>query len=163
MNEELNHLIEEAIELEQRVADLYMLFYRIFPQDSRFWWRLSMEEQNHAALLKTASQMNDTRIKIPEDILPAQLEELKRINQLLQSSMKEMESTPDRTRAFHLAYTIENSAGERHYDTFMKQGTRSPVSEVFRKLNGEDIDHAARILQYMKEHRIELPDDQRVG
>jgi hypothetical protein len=159
MNEDLNLVIEEAIELEQRVADLYMLFYRLFPQDSRFWWRLSMEEQNHAALLKTVSQMMDTRIEIPEDILPAQLAELKAVNRTLRRYMDEMEVSPDRTRAFHLAYTIENSAGERHYDTFMKQGTRSPVSEVFRKLNGEDIDHAARILQYMKQQQLELPED----
>jgi hypothetical protein len=96
-------------------------------------------------------------------MLPAQFEELKAVNRMLQRSMEEMDSSPDRIRAFHLAYTIENAAGEKHYDTFMKQGTQSPVSEVFRKLNGEDIDHAARIVQYMKQNQIELPNDQSVG
>ena len=158
MDDDLNLLIEEAILLEQNVADLYLLFYRLFPQDSRFWWKLSLEEQNHAALLKTVFQMKETRVKVPEDFLPTQLKALKEVNQMLQESMSDMEDAPDRVRAFHLSYAIENSAGERHYDAFMKQGTKSPVSEVFRKLNGDDIDHAARILQYMKENHIEPPE-----
>ena len=158
MDDDLKLLIEEAIQLEQNVADLYMLFYRLFPQDSRFWWKLSMEEQNHAALLKTVSQMKETRVEVPEDFLPTQLKALKEVNQMLQESLTDMEVRPDRVGAFHLSYAIENSAGERHYDTFMKQGTKSPVSEIFRKLNGDDIDHAARILQYMKENHIEIPE-----
>jgi ferritin len=157
MEDELNLLIEEAIRLEQNVAELYLLFHRLFPEDAQFWWRLSMEEQNHAALLKTVSQMNDTRIQIPKDILPCQLKELKNVNRLLRSAMEELASSPDRTRAFQLAYTIENSAGELHYDKFMKYGTRSQISEVFRKLNGDDMDHAARILHYMKQRNMELP------
>ncbi len=149
MAHDLKLLIEEAIVLEQNLARLYMLFYRLFPEDSQFWWKLSIEEQNHAALLKTVSQLQESRINIPEDFLPVNLKELEQVNHNIQKSMEEMESSPDRTRALRLSLDIENSAGEFHYNNFMKCGTKSQISEVLRKLNGDDIDHAERILHYM--------------
>jgi len=36
----------------------------------------------------------------------------------------------------------------------MKNAPESPVSKVFKTLNGDDLDHAERIRQYMIEHQI---------
>ena len=154
MNDEFSLLIEEAIKLELYVSELYLVFYRKFPDDAEFWWQLAIEEQNHAALLKTVRQMNHTHLKIPEDIVPASLAELADSNKMLQDAIEEFEAHPDRTRAFQVAFKIEHSAGELHYDSFMKYATESRLTTVFRKLNGDDINHAGRIQQYMINHNI---------
>jgi hypothetical protein len=154
--DDLNAVIEEAILLELNVADLYLLFYRQFPEDSQFWWQLAIEEKNHAALLRTLSQMRDSRIPVAEELLPTQIQELRRVNLRLQETIVDMEvAPPERARAFQLAYAIENSAGELHYEKFIRNQTSGPVSAVFKKLNGEDINHANRICQYMSQHQIE--------
>jgi ferritin len=158
MNDKFGDLIEEAIKVELYASDLYMLFYRKFPEDAQFWWQLAMEEQNHAALLKTVRQMNSVELKIPPEILPASIQELIQSNNRLKEAIKDFEERPDREKAFHFAYLTEHSAGELHYDTFMKHAVESKLASVFIKLNGEDINHAKRIEEYMTEHDIPLPD-----
>ena len=44
---------EEAIQLEQNVSNLYLIFQQEFPEDAQFWWTLVQEESNHAALIKS--------------------------------------------------------------------------------------------------------------
>lgn len=158
MSDKFGDLIEEAIRVELYASDLYMLFYRKFPEDSQFWWQLAMEEQNHAALLKTVRQMNSVELKIPPEILPESVDELVQANLRLKEAIREFEEKPDRYRAFQFAYLTEHSAGELHYDNFMQHAMESKLSAVFRKLNGEDINHAKRIEEYMTEHNIPIPD-----
>jgi len=154
MNQDFNTLIDEAILLELNVSDLYMLFYRHFPEDGQFWWKLAIEEQNHAALLKTIKQMDHFHIQIPREILPAGLEELEAANEKIVLAIAEFENLQDRNKAFQFAHNIENSAGELHYDTFMNSAANSHIQSVFKKLNGEDKNHAERIRKYMIDHHI---------
>jgi len=151
MKDEFNTLIEKAIQLELNVAELYIHFYRLFPSDATFWWELAIEEKNHAALLKTLQQMNNAYVEIPDEIYPAGKEALEESNQKISAAIREFDKNPDRTRAFHAACEIENSAGEIHYDSFAKSISNSQVATIFKKLNGDDIDHAARIKNYMSE------------
>ncbi len=154
MYQNFDQLIKEAIQLELNVAKLYLLFHQLLPEDSVFWWELVIEEENHAALLKTVEQMEATRVEIPEGILPPGLEELQESNQMILKAMEDFEGQPDRTLAFKLAHEIELSAGESHYDNFMRNAPKSRITEVFRKLNGDDVDHARRIRDYMDKHQI---------
>ena len=154
MKDDFDRVIEEAIKLELYVADLYLLFHRIFPEDSHFWWALAIEEQNHAALLKTVHQMSRSELKIPGGIIPEELEELVHTNNGLQQAYEEFETHPDRIGAFQFAFDVENSAGEQHYESFMKYGADSRLKSLFLKLNGDDINHAERIRQYMIKHQI---------
>ena len=158
MNTELEKLIDEAILLEMNVADIYDLFHRTFKQDSEFWWKLVMEEKNHAALLKTVKKMNDVDVIIPPELLPESITELQKTNQMIRQYMEETEARPNRARAFQIAYELENSAGELHYDSFMHADTSSIPGKLFKRLNGDDIDHARRIRQYMTQQGIgDLP------
>ncbi len=154
MNNDLIDLIDEAILLELNLFELYMLFYRRFSEDTQFWWKLAIEEQNHAALLKTAKQMERSHIQIPREILPAGLEELEASNRKIVQAIEKFEILHDRNKAFQFAHNIENSAGEIHYDTFMNSEVDSHVQSVFQKLNGEDTHHAERIRKYMIDHHI---------
>ena len=154
MSQHFNLLLQQAIQLELNIGELYLLFYRLLPDDSEFWWELAIEEENHAALLKTAELMNNSKIEIPEDILPPGINDLRESNQMIILAREDFEKKPDRTKAFQLAQEIEISAGESHYDKFMHSAPDSPLTEIFKKLNGDDIDHAERIRQYMLEHQI---------
>jgi ferritin len=154
MSQNLGQLLKEAIQLELNVAKLYLLFHKLLPEDAEFWWTLVIEEQNHAALLKTVEKMEASKVVIPEGILPPGLTELQESNQMIIKAMGDFERKPDRAQSFNLAYKIELSAGESHYDNFMRTAPKSRITEVFRKLNGDDVDHARRIREYMDKHQI---------
>lgn len=149
MKEEFNTLIEKAIQLELLVAELYIRLHALFPSDAGFWWTLAIEEKNHAALLKTLQEMKDSHLEIPADFYLEGSEVLEESMRKISEAMREIEKNPDRNLALRTAYDIENSAGEIHYDSFAKTGSKSPVAKVFRSLNGSDIDHARRIREYM--------------
>ena len=149
-------LIEEAIQLELHIGELYLLFHRLFPKDSEFWWKLALEEENHAALLKTVKQMNSVQVHIPGNLLPENIEVLRKSIRLVNEMKGVFEKDPDRNRAFQFSYKVETSAGELHYNSFMKHAPDSPVSMVFKRLNGDDVDHAERIRAYMEAQRIPL-------
>ncbi len=163
MNSAFNKLIDEAIHLELKVSDLYLLFYRLFPNDSQFWWKLAIEEENHAALLKTIKLMGDSEIDIPIELFPKELEDLIKANLVIQKAYEEFEKHPDRNKAFQFAYKLETSAGEIHYNAFMKNVPESMVSNVFKSLNGDDVDHAERIKQFMTEHQIPVAESSNTG
>ncbi len=151
MREEFNHLIEKAIELELNVAKLYYQFYSLFPSDADFWWQLTIEEKNHAALLKTVQQMHDSHVEIPRDFYPASMQALEESNQKILNVILGFEKHPDRHRALRTAYELENSAGEIHYESFANSLSSSRVANIFQKLNGDDINHAQRIREYMNQ------------
>lgn len=154
MGQHFNLLIQQAIQLELNVGKLYLLFHRLLPDDSKFWWELAIEEENHAALLKTAKLMKNSGVEIPEDFLPSGISDLRSSNQRIIQATEDFEKNPDRIKAFQLAQKIEISAGESHYDTFMQSAPDSPLAEIFRKLNGDDVGHAEKIRQYMIMHQI---------
>jgi len=154
MKDKFNTLIEEAIRVELNVADLYIHFHKLFPEDASFWWKLAIEEKNHAALLKTLQQMNDAHVEIPLDFYPAGTKALEDSNRKITRAILEFDKDPDRNRAFKTAYEIENSAGEIHYDSFAKSVNSSPVASIFKELNGGDISHAERIRDYMTDAGI---------
>lgn len=151
----MKELFEEAILMEKNVAELYLLFHQQLEEDASFWWELALEEENHAALLKTAREMMAMKnLAVPDDLLPDNLEDLKTSNALIREEYEVFRKTPSRNRAFQLALKIENSAGELHYDQFMHRTPDSRLRKVFFKLNGDDKDHARRIKEYMTRHGI---------
>ena len=75
MAADLDNYLNEAIELELNVSDLYLLFYNLFPMDSNFWWNLTIEEKNHAALLKNLKDLYHVCHEFPEEIFSANIEE----------------------------------------------------------------------------------------
>jgi hypothetical protein len=154
MDDEFLKLIEEAIRLELNIAELYMLFYRQFDQDAEFWWKLVIEEENHAALLKTVKQMELTNVDTPRELFPEGVGELEMSNQEIREAIMKFEKEPDRERSFQFAYIIETSAGEMHFNAFMKNAPESRLTKIFKKLNGADLDHADRIKNYMASANI---------
>ena len=47
------------------------------------------------------------------------------------------------------AFNLENSASEIHYQSILVSKKDSELTKIFKALNGNDMDHAKRIKNYM--------------
>jgi hypothetical protein len=149
--------LEQAVELEHNVGRLYSLYHHMFPDDADFWWQLSLEEGNHAALLKSGMTFLGKGI-FPYELLYPNLEQLLQENTCIKELIKRHEThSPSRKEAFDTAYSIENSAYELHFQHTMERKenrdeTYSELFSIFKQLNQADRDHASRIQAYMLKH-----------
>ena len=157
MNNDVTSLIEESINLELNVSKIYTHFYKLFPDDAAFWWKLVVEEKNHAALIRSGKEYFEPLRKFPHDLLAPLLQILKDANSRLDSLIKKYEETPpSREEAFNIALKTEESAGELHFQKFMDKEANSTTDNIFKELNKGDKDHAKRIRCYMEEHGISI-------
>ncbi len=163
MTKDFNTIIEESINLELNIGNLYAVFYASFADDSQFWWRLVLEEKNHAALFRSGFENLEHLKKFPHDLLIKNIKILQEENKKLQDLVTQYKSLPpDREEAFNLALNLENTAAELHFQQFMDNDGDSLIDNIFRELNQADKDHAARILKYMKEHDIPLHEENKL-
>ena len=155
MKEGLTHLVEESIQIELNVAELYMLFKAVFPEDADFWWRLALEEKNHAALVRSIKESFLPVGVLPDKLLSSSLQELRKVNaKILDLIVKFRNSPPSRGESFRIAFELEESAAEIHFQEFMENAPSSTIEEMFQKLNKDDKDHAARIRSYMEKQGV---------
>ncbi len=153
MRLENSKLIEEAIRLELNVSELYLIFHSSFNEDSNFWWTLAIEEKNHAALLKNLESFVSNKSELLTHISRISFTDLQEINIRLKKLILEYkESPPTREEALKLAYSLEISAGESHFQEFADDKSDSKISKIFNQLNKSDVDHARRIKDYMQTH-----------
>ena len=158
MNEEISELIEESVQLELNVGELYLVFHRAFPDDADFWWRLSLEEKNHAALIRSIKEGFMPVGILPAELLSSSLGKIREANTAIVTLIARFKTaSPSREEAFSIAHNLEESAGEIHFQTFMEKETESTIDQVFQRLNRADKDHATRIRSYMEKHGIESP------
>jgi hypothetical protein len=161
--QELNRLIDEAIKLEQNMAGLYNRFAYWFPEDKEFWWTLVMEEKNHAALLRSGKESFLPNGLFPTGMLPDSRGELETANQKISEFIQQYKgSQPSKSEAFNIAYAMERSAGEYHFQFFMDKPVESNMERVFKQLNQGDKDHAFRIYQYMVNQGIAFEGEYRI-
>ncbi len=154
----VKHFLDESIQLESNVSDLYQLFYVKFPDDSEFWWQLSLEEVNHAALIRSINDLFLPEKILPHGIIQKQINLLNQVNQSIRERIALYKTIPpSRFEAFSYAHELEVSAGEAHYQMFMTENPESNVEKIFQKLNGQDKDHALRITDYMNLNDISAP------
>ncbi len=155
MDDVIRRFLGESVALELNIGDLYQYFSVKFPQDHNFWWNLSIEEMNHAAIIESIDDIFLGDSILPYNSLDIQTEELKKKNHLIKEQIELYKTgSLTRTAAFKFACDLENSIGESHFELFMTAIQNSMVAKIFQKLNGEDIHHAKRIVNYMKENSI---------
>ena len=158
MDKELSRILDESIQLELNVADLYLSFCHAFAEDKDFWSHLAEEEGNHAALLRSGKLESDEG-HFPAKILTTNLDALIKVNKEIKELLKKHQQKPPSSRAaaFEIAIKVEESTGEIDFSCFMEQQADSPALKLFRRVNSEDRDHALRIRNYMREKNIGIP------
>lgn len=155
MREQIQKHLDESIQLELNLARLYTIFNDSLSDDEDFWWDLAMEEQGHATLLQQEKKQPQQKEFFPENLLAKDLQSLVDTNTRIAELISAWSTTPPaRAEAFNIAYELEMAAGESHFQQFLDSPTNSVSANIFKQLNQEDRDHAARILQYMDENKI---------
>jgi ferritin len=154
-------MIEESINLELNVSDLYLIFYELFPDDAAFWWKLVLEEKNHAAIFRSGKDVMAGLEMFPQNLLHNNLQEIKNTNNTLLSIIKNFKNiSPSREEAFNTALEIESSAAELHFQDFMNDESNLEIVNIFKQLNKDDKNHAMRIRSYMIDHGIAVKSKQ---
>lgn len=155
MDQKIKLFLKESIEMELNVGEVYQLFSVKFPQDHDFWWKIAIEELNHAALIESINGIFMSESISPLDSLGKQTEDLYRMNLSVKARIEYYKLfPPTRSEAFKYGFELENSVGEAHFELFMTAEPNSPASKIFQKINCDDINHATRIDNYMKENSI---------
>ena len=147
--------LDESIQLELNLATLYTIFNDAFAEDEDFWWELAMEERGHATLLQQEKKQPQQSEFFPNNLLAKELQSLIDANAGIAKLIdRYKESPPSRGEALQTALDLEMAAGESHFQQFLDCPTNSPTANIFKQLNQDDCDHAARILQYMQTNLI---------
>ena len=150
IEEQLSQIVEETIKLEQNVAELYNMFSDAFPEDFNFWKELFWEEKHHASLIDTGKNVLMSSGEFPRELLSDSLQVLVEANNKIRSLLKQCtDKMPSRAEAFNIAISLEESAGEIHYQRTMDNESSSEYIKMWQKLNEDDKDHALRIRKYM--------------
>jgi hypothetical protein len=157
MNEDTNTLIEESINLELNLSDLYLLFYELFPDDGEVWGRLTLEEKDHASIIQEGTEQLKQDGIFPTKLFHTNLQTLKDINIELLSLLKKCKRTPpSREEAFKIALKLESSPGELEFQQFMNAETNSKTNNMFKRLNKLNKEHETLIRSYIEKHGISV-------
>jgi rubrerythrin len=147
----IEELLNEAINLELNIQDLYVFYSKTYSRDHTFWWKLQLEEGNHASLLKAIRKRSqETLILDASSILSEDYEELKKANDLIKTTLTKWKSKPaSQSEAYQFALKIEQSAQELHLQNTIEQESELEIIKLFKKLTGADRDHAKRISELL--------------
>jgi rubrerythrin len=144
-------LLDEAINLELNIQDLYVFYSKTYSRDHTFWWKLQLEEGNHASLLKALrKELQETLIQDASSILSEDYEELKKANDLIKTTLTKWKSKPaSQSEAYQFALKLEQSAQELHLQNTIEKESELEIIKLFKKLTGSDRDHAKRISELL--------------
>lgn len=150
--EHLEELINLSFQMEMKAAELYRLFSENSLEDKDFWWELHLEEIGHARIIREAKDNFLHRGVFPFDMLCASIEKIQHDNARAELFIEQAKAAiPSRRGAFEIAFALEHSASELHFDLFMKQKADEPLVSVLQQLNQADKNHIKRIRARMEE------------
>lgn len=147
----LVELLDEAAALELNVGELYKLFSHACPEDQDFWWRIALEEGNHASLIEGAKKLVIDGV-VPRSILPADIRVLRDANTRIKTLHQAMkENPPSRKQALSTALELEEMAAEEHLQKFLGDHSDSRIVQMFQQLHAADQHHSERLQKRLEE------------
>lgn len=147
-------LFEESIRLERLVAALYSTYARLFPEHIEFWSKLSHEEENHAALIRSGLEHLYNFDLFPLNALATDIDLVRKTCSIIQEKIDLFEtSPPDLKSACEFAISIEIGAGEYHFQEAIDSSEESRALSLFRSLADGDKDHAERIRKFLEDNQ----------
>ncbi len=148
LSNELVKLIDEAIDHELVISELYMHFHQTFTQDRDFWWKIALEEKNHASILINIKALSETVNRLPKSLIPDNPALYQMEKDKILAAISNIDKNLTRELAFQMAYDTEISSVEEHYRLFVENQSDPNVFKIFQQLSNQDNDHASRILEY---------------
>lgn len=153
--------LEESVAYEERLAELYRLFAKRHPRDEAFWSELAVEEEHHAAILRSLGVWVAIGADVAHVVAPS-LPKLKKSNAVLSRVLERARKEPvTRSDAFNIALNLERTASEAHFQKTMvgKAGGNDKLAGAMRRLCAFDKDHLKRIRAMMKTAGIKIADE----
>lgn len=141
-------IFEELIKLELNVADLYLLFSNNLENYKGFWYKLAIEEFNHASILKTALEFYESDLNVLEYFINDKISNnIKNTNKNFDKYKLDFLNNKTIENAKNIALIIESSDSEINYNKIMINNQNNEILNVLKKLNKDDHDHYERILK----------------
>lgn len=145
--------LNEAIEFELNVCNLYMMYSTLNSEDHSFWYKLALEEGGHASILKNIlSSIN--MVNHIFNINALDLAELSKTNDIIRKKCEV--SYVNREDTFRTAMLIENSIGEIQYQKLIDSDIDDDIIKVFVKINNDEDRHLERIRDYISDNGINI-------
>lgn len=144
-------LMGKVATLELIYSKIYLLFSRLYPDDSKLWWDLSMEETQHASIAEAGMKFIPSGnfpidfIKLSIGLIEKEVEE----NNLLLKSLKEGSQKSTQVEAFEIALNIEKQNVEYIYQELMDREAKNTAEKIFQELNKDSADHIIKINKYI--------------
>lgn len=155
-NKLMFELLDESVLLEKLIGELYTLFAVYYKDEEIFWTKLANEEGKHALILEGIRPWIAMGATIDQCLLQ-NLTELKEKNISIKQVIKSaVDNPPTIDIAFNLAYKIERTASEVHYQKMITKETDNKLIQSMQILSAEDQNHAKRIRAMMKTLKIEV-------
>ncbi len=147
----------KCISQELLISEFYHLFERLFSEDSEFWRKILLEEVKHGSLLRAEiDQLCET------ELLAGESGELDReaLHQegsaIVTLFAKLRETPPSREQALSIALALENTSSEHTYRDLSAQDMSPRIQQLFKSLDGGNLDHIERIKRYAAQHQIQI-------
>jgi hypothetical protein len=148
-------IVDEAIRFEHNIASLYLQFFEAFPEDGELWWELSVSEEGHASLLESSQKLFHD--EFARDTVEANLDELRRSNEELESMIRRLGEEPlAREEAFRIAVAFEGDQNERTLFSLLKIEPSERAREVVDSIHHEESVHEQKIRDYAAKEGIPI-------
>ena len=157
MDSKIAEILDESIRQELLVSEFYSLFEATFRKDSDFWYRLSQEELDHGAILKAERDQLYAAGLLPEQLVVADPETLRKQNFLLADYLERLKSSPPSIeKALSIGFCLERTITETIFRSCLETATRTRALRLFQLMVGEEYEHIQRILHHACEMDISV-------
>jgi hypothetical protein len=157
MQDAITQILDESIRQELLVSDFYRLFETTFSDDRDFWYQLSKEELNHSTILQAEKNEFYESGLLPEELVPKDLQALKKQNLLLSGFFKKLKRFPPSVeQSFSIAICLEEAISETAFRLCLKAKPETRALKIFQMMVDEGRAHVERILQHAAELKISL-------
>jgi len=146
----IREIINLSSSIETKLADLYKKFATLFPMDASFWETIAEEEEHHADVINLEEKSFLSGSEYVQEFYDAHIEELRKAIAYIDSISDKYtkQANISRETAFKDAISLENGAGEIHYQIAMTKKNPSWMLKRNIELNAEDENHAKRMKEY---------------
>jgi hypothetical protein len=137
--------LDIAVAVELSMGRLYRRLAGNFPEHADVWWRISMEEMNHASLLRAAKDLIPFGVNAQDFPLGAE-RDLRDLQQKIETADSEIEAGElDQPGAYERALALEYAVGEQGLQPQAYLDQSNPLGRILRRLHSETDDHSAII------------------
>ena len=162
MDKKIIEILNESINQELLVSEIYSLFEKTFREDSEFWYKLSQEELSHSITLQAERDSFSEEGLLPAELVQVDLEKLQKQNSLLSGFYEGLKkSAPSREQAFSIACALERTMLETIYASCLAKHPETRALKIFQSISSDEKEHIERILQYASNTGIKIDESKK--